>query len=229
MRVRQGRARRRACPPRPSEGEDFLLELGTGKRSGPPENTSLDDPASYAISRDGSSGVFTNSGSQIYVANVDGTEMRLVADQSYGAFSPSWSPDGSAIVFIGRPEGSEPGELTVLVLDLATGQITPFVVGAATRLWLPSYSPDGGTILFTAGIGGEFGLWTVLATGGEPALLLKGVALRRLLSRWFDDHPHGPRGWQQRVRSRLLVGGRRRLTGPEAGQFLLGRDERSLV
>jgi Tol biopolymer transport system component len=171
---------------RPST-DDFLLDLQTGvTRSLPEVFTSLDDPANYAISRDGSSLVFTARDlTQIYVANVDGTGMRLVADQPFGAFYPSWSPDGSAIVFVGWPQGSKPGVMTILVLDLATGQITPVMHGSTKHLLFPNFSPDGGTILFTEVVGtevvGQFdrdtSLWTVPAKGGQPSLLLRNAAL----------------------------------------------------
>lgn len=55
----------------------------------------------------------------------------------------SWSPDGGLAV--GRPSGNAPGvdaaRITIQILDLETGQLTP--TPGSTGLFSPRWSPDG--------------------------------------------------------------------------------------
>ena len=92
----------------------------------------------------------TNTG--IGIINLDGTERAQIG----GGRFPSWSPDGSRIVFSSglhlytmRPDGTD---------------ITQLTFGPINDLY-PSFSPDGQKIVFARNTSGTMGLWTMNADG----------------------------------------------------------------
>ncbi len=101
---------------------------------------------------DGSKLAFSHErqGYSINVVNADGTGLRRLVD----GHSPSWSPDGSHIVF----------SCFRLCFATADGTLLADGLPAATSLESPGqarWSPDGSRIAFTASPGtGSFGLYT---------------------------------------------------------------------
>lgn len=83
----------------------------------------------------------------IYIVNSDGTGLELVADGPEIANEhPSWSPDGSKIVY-----HSGSGELptyTIWVVDADGSNRSRLTEGSVRGLW-PAWSPDGAKIAFT--------------------------------------------------------------------------------
>ena len=92
---------------------------------------------------------------------------------------PTWSDDGRRIAFL-RSFGSGLG---IWVMDadgtnlarLTTAPAEP--VDNSSEDWMPIWSPDGSTILFTRRIAGvTFGdVWQVPSSGGTPALLFQNA------------------------------------------------------
>jgi Tol biopolymer transport system component len=118
------------------------------------------------VSPDGSRVTFVADG-DIYVAGVDGSDTRvLVGDSTDGALSPSWSPDGRRIVYA--------GDGAINVVDVVSGE-TDQVLQTKRRVWRPSFSADGGTILFTATSSDGLQLRTLPVSGGSSELLRRGA------------------------------------------------------
>ena len=111
---------------------------------------------------------------QIWVMNVDGTELRRITDTQQGACQPSWSPDGMQLVFISPCDTQREvftGSSLFIINEDGTG-LTPLpIVGRGE--YDPSWSPDGESILFTS-----------LREGGIPQIYLMNLADRsvKLLS-----------------------------------------------
>lgn len=118
--------------------------------------------------------------------------------------SPSWSPDGSGIVFVSTQAGSA----DLYVLAPASGTVEALVATAAPEVE-PAWSPDGARVAFTSARAGDTDLYLVSlvdgavtrltdrpGTDGEPAWLPDGrivyVAWEASASalRWLDpDQP----------------------------------------
>lgn len=152
---------------------DALVDLRTGEVEPVPDEIRaiLDVHPEYRASPDGSTVAFVAAREdgvpQVHVADIDGSNARVVVDDGT---SPAWSPDGSRIVYEGAGE-------TIWVVDVGSGETTR-VFDRAGRVWLPSFTPDGDSILFTRSShqGRYLGLWTVPATGGTPTLLRRDAA-----------------------------------------------------
>ena len=148
-----------------------LVDIRTGRVTNLPSSIrSISGVAHIQASPDGSALAF-DDGEAIYVADVDGSHVQRLTPES-NAVTPAWSPDGSRIVF-------EVYDERIAIVDVATARVTLLTPDPVPfeRVWLPSFSPDGRTILFTrsSGMGSLLGLWTVPATGGK-ATQLKGKA-----------------------------------------------------
>ena len=129
------------------------LENGTGPRiemvSPGGNNTGL---ASPALSPDGTKLLFAyleyfSCGWRVFCTGVGGTarsDWRNVTPKGMSAYSPRWHPDGRTICFTGFMKG-DPG-WGVWVEDLETGCARRLATGEN-----PSFSPDGGTIVYDRG------------------------------------------------------------------------------
>ena len=174
---------------------DYLLDLNTGETTPLPESIvgekypGVYGATEYAASPDGSRLAYSapgDNGSQIFVANLDGTGIEQVSHDLEAAFSPAWSPDGSKIAYVGQ-QGDDPDNL--FVLELATGTFTQLTFSTlepdpAVPDWgpwevsLPSFTPDGASIVYGASRWnanfryGEFETRMVPVAGGESVRLM---------------------------------------------------------
>ena len=104
-------------------------------------------------------------GDSIFVANIDGTHLRRFTPK-LGVSAPSWSPDGSRLVF---SEGD-----IAFTLDIDSGRTSTLVRERGT-IWYPNFSPDGDTVLYTTVRHGALTLRTIPATGGRSSHLTRGA------------------------------------------------------
>jgi TolB protein len=82
----------------------------------------------------------------VYVANLDGTNERKVAD---GIF-PAISPDGTRVAFNTTEKTSDTTYVRhMAVVDVATGKVTVFKDVPSKNSYYPSWTADGTQILFT--------------------------------------------------------------------------------
>ncbi|KAI1395585.1 hypothetical protein F4819DRAFT_181274 [Hypoxylon fuscum] len=80
----------------------------------------------------------------LYLFNADGTGYQNITDGSLNAGFPSFSPDGTKLVF--RLWDGENGPLGLHVMDMETGNTTRITDGWDNT---PGWSPDGELIVFT--------------------------------------------------------------------------------
>ena len=165
------------APPAASS-EALLLDLRTGDTTPLPEALSGADY--YQVSSDGTMFAYTRS-ARLYVADVDGTSVHEVPTGDLEPNGPSWSPDGSLLVYQGLAR--EPNVGDIFVVDLTTDEvrrITDLEPRTAWWWYRPSFSPDGETILFhfprPSDAGTRWDLWSVPVAGGEPTLVRRDAA-----------------------------------------------------
>jgi Tol biopolymer transport system component len=161
---------------------DYLFDLDTGEMTPLPESVvgTEDLTAGYAVSPDGSEvayyGRTQDDSVQVFVANLDGTDVRQITSNGSATLiwtgSPGWSPDGTKIAYVGHVHGgvSRKG----FVIDLASG-VTTQVTFETREVESIQFSPDGSSILYTTselpGGAGSRAIRIVPVTGGEASTL----------------------------------------------------------
>jgi Tol biopolymer transport system component len=161
---------------------DYLIDLNTGVMTPLPEAIirsvakSGELPAHwplYAASPDGSRLAYVGSGEegrlQIFIAGIDGSGVRQVTHAPTGARSPAWSPDGTLIAYHGESDG---GVRHLFVLDVATGESRQITDEGVQEWAAPQFTPDGSSLLYTAGSGTSPVLRTVPVAGGKSMLFI---------------------------------------------------------
>ena len=171
----------------PQMSVPFILDLSSGAATPLAEGVPTEGRA-YAVSPDRTM-VATNPcchpPAPVWLANLDGSDVRVVTPEGADGFGPRWSPDGSKLVYQERDAATE--ELGKLVVfDLATGtrtQVTDLKPKSCDHCWFvsPSFAADGRSILFALPTGPPSApepqdLWSVPVEGGEPMLVLRGAS-----------------------------------------------------
>jgi Tol biopolymer transport system component len=137
---------------------EYLVDATTGERT---EFAELPRGAwLYDISPDGSALAFvsdTSGRNQVWVMDMNGSDLRRLTDDPYEATDPAWSPDGSKLVFVGLGGGTTRRLFTV---DVDSSRVTRLPWNAshlrsAGDVWNPDWSPDSERILFHTWVGGE--------------------------------------------------------------------------
>lgn len=151
------------------------LSSGNGIRFGDVQLTDQQCDRDPAVSRDGrfvafirpadsNCSVLTGS---VMIVSTDGSGLREVAP--IGA-SPSWSPDGSSLIFevFGGNSASECGIYTVETIDINSGA-QRIVDGAASLYGAqgPAWSPDGRFLLLVPCVPGQVGSLQVFTLDGQ--------------------------------------------------------------
>jgi TolB protein len=158
----------------------FILDLATGAKhpvTANPYAGYVDKEPDY--SPDGTRIVFVRDrrlieagGSRdeeaLFVVNVDGTKLRRLTPWDAAVGTPSWSPDGSTIVFRKGIVGRAPVLPRLFAIGPDGTGMKPLTAAGVGAFW-PSWSPDGTRIVFTryAGSKGQFELYAMDPDGGN--------------------------------------------------------------
>jgi Tol biopolymer transport system component len=159
---------------------DHVIDLNTGVVT--PLSEAIIDAGigQYAASPDGSLLAYVGiSGGrdQIFIAGIDGTGVRQVTQRRNGARSPAWSPDGTRIAY----EGLDSEHVrSLFVLDVASGESTKILTfGSPVRSGPgplpglePQFTPDGSSLLYSAGSYEQPVLRIVPVAGGKSSIFI---------------------------------------------------------
>jgi WD40-like Beta Propeller Repeat len=147
---------------------DYTIDLDSGQRMLLPAAIRSSGPSQYAVSPDGTSLAYvapdTYGSFQLFVASIDGSEIRQVTHPPAEVSSPAWSPDGTRVAFV----ESE----SLVVLDVASGEsrrVDDVVPG-----WGIQFTPDGSSILTERQSNEDSDLVLVPINGGESTVLIGG-------------------------------------------------------
>ena|SRR5215216_1585464 len=106
---------------------------------------------------------------EIYVMNADGTGQTNISNNSANDFGPSWSPDGTKIIFASDRDAITNRDLYVMNADGSNP--TRLTNNPEDETW-PSWSPDGTKIAFQSQSEGENEVIYVMnADGSEQTRL----------------------------------------------------------
>ena len=161
-------------PPRTSLGASIWIVRPDGSKSRrvSPEGTDAINPVwspdgqliAYAIG----AGI---SGTDIQIASAtpDGIAdgFTVAMDAAANDWGPTWSPDGSHVLFVSNRTGND--EIWSVAADSAAAPVQLTDDGAADSV--PVYSPDGSRIAFVSERSGEPEIWTMAADGSDTVNL----------------------------------------------------------
>lgn len=103
--------------------------------------------------------------SMLILTFLDGRESKDLLSGPWDCRHPSWSPDGTQIVF----EISDRGTSRLWIVEVALPERTYVAEGSD-----PAWSPDGARIAYVVG----FDLWTVRPDGTDPKQVTTGLVAR---------------------------------------------------
>lgn len=154
----------RSSSPEPQAGFDAIVSDDVGR------------PLHPTVAPDGERVAFSfteGSARYVAVANIDGTQLRLLAEGDY----PTWSPAGETIAF---QRTDEQGLTQLYAVPASGGEPTRLTSGTWASIH-PSYDPTGTYLVFGSTRGQEdrvckvcCGLWVIRADGTEPVKLVGG-------------------------------------------------------
>jgi TolB protein len=107
--------------------------------------------------------------STIYSFNVETGEKKIIMKQDGILASPSFSPDGSKMVFVSDMYGSA----QIFIKDMASGAVKRLTYSGNYNS-APSFSPKGDRIAFVSKLEGSFEICTMKPDGSEQKVLTNG-------------------------------------------------------
>lgn len=117
--------------------------------------------------------VRTGRNKELFLMDLDGANLRPLTEDQSLALSPSWSPDGSLLLYTSYRGGQGPR-----IFVLAPQSRRSFLVsGRAGNNTSPCYSPDGREIACTLSLDGNAEIYRLDARGGSPTRLTNNRAI----------------------------------------------------
>ncbi len=107
---------------------------------------------------------------EVYVSNIDGSNLKQLTNSRESKSSPCWSPDGREICYV-----SDGGRANLYKISAEGGSPRRLqTTGVGGNLTEPDWSPDGKMITFTSQTGKYFNVCVVPASGGNATVLVEG-------------------------------------------------------
>ena len=175
----------------PTTGVFHIFLIGPDGKNAVEVNSAT-DPAEYtgpSWSPDGTQIAFASNlgGSanfDIYVMNIDGTNVRPIVTHSGGDFAPAWSPDGQKILFQAWRSNETGWDIFVVNID---GTEERPLIASPSDEQLPVWSPDGTQIAFQSGSRAGTDIYIANADGSGIRRLTDGNGRWHAAPSWSPD------------------------------------------
>lgn len=137
-------------------------------------NTPTQDEYFGSLSPDGRTLLFNKSDGQLYLANVDGSNLRHLTNFTHPtrtiyASQAIWCHDGRTIIFVSNKDGEQPNIYSILADGTGLKRIT----NSPHEELHPSVTKDGRTIAFVSIIDYTAHIYTINADGTNKQLVVK--------------------------------------------------------
>lgn len=127
-----------------------LEAVSTGRASSWPEGR-VGSPTISPDSQQIVAMVLANDQTDLYLSNVDGTELRPLTDDPLTSDTgPSWSPKGALVAF---ERTGKSGKTAIWVIDVSTGDERELISSPGDVVAGPTWSPDGDQIYYFRRLG----------------------------------------------------------------------------
>jgi len=130
-----------------------------------------------------------NGVSQIYLVNVDGSNLRPLTKESNGACQPAWSRDGKELVYVSpcTAKNDQYPRSSLYVLDLDSNRTKPLLSKPGGG-FEPAWSPDGMKIAFSSLRDGFLAIYVInLADQSVTPLTTVTSAFQSRQPAWSPD------------------------------------------
>jgi len=164
----------------------YVISVGTQRRLPPP----------FGLAANGAIAYDTGNGGRAYLADAGGSNPRLLAGDGIER-QPTFSPDGTRIVFYSRPlqaPGASPDprgyEFHIFLANADGSNAGPILGGMTFRLdpfTPPTWSPDSRSIAFRGDADGVDQIWVVDVDGRTPPAPITRGSATRSAPAWSPD------------------------------------------
>jgi Tol biopolymer transport system component len=143
-----------------ASGGMVRLTDDSGYIDGQPAWSPLGNRIAFASNRD-------SAGADIYLMDVDGSNVKRLTTDAANDGQPAWSPTGDRIAFVSDRVGGSSTD--IFVMDTAGNNVVNVTNVAGVDL-APAWSPDGSKIAFHSDRDpAGFAIWVMDANGANPA------------------------------------------------------------
>jgi TolB protein len=164
------------------EGEGTELVIASAFEQGPWRTITVgrgSDNTSPTISPDGQRIAFTSGRSghpEIYITDMDGTNVELLTDYTFGNSlyntDPDWSPDRRSIIF----QSQIAGNFQLMLMNLRDRSVKQLTSDGSNEN--PMWAPDSRHVVFTSTRSGTQQLWVMDTESGRVRQLTRGGGSR---------------------------------------------------
>jgi TolB protein len=143
---------------------------------------------------------------ELYVVDIDGRNLKRLSFLGGKAKNPTWSPDGTQIVFAWENSANQTDTQNYLYSVPVAGGQPKLLFSTKGLIVSPRFSPSGSRIALAISYNGNMEIYTIGATGGQPKRLTVSHAIE-LFPAWspngeqmafISDRAGGPQVWKMK-------------------------------